>query len=142
VLPSADVLELCERVLAGFLAGLAAGPIGENPDRPGLWLAQIRNVRGSVDATKGAQTVIASRLLDILICPENHTRLKLADEGLIERLNAAIRAGELRNRSGDPVTSALNGGLVREDGRILYPIIDDIPIMLVDEAIPLDPPAV
>jgi uncharacterized protein YbaR (Trm112 family) len=32
----------------------------------------------------------------------------------------------------------LDGGLVRDDGRILYPVRDDIPVMLLDEAIDLD----
>jgi uncharacterized protein YbaR (Trm112 family) len=31
----------------------------------------------------------------------------------------------------------LAGGLVREDRQWLYPIVDDIPVMLVDEAISL-----
>ena len=31
-----------------------------------------------------------------------------------------------------------DSGLVREDRTILYPVRDDIPIMLVDESIPLD----
>ncbi len=29
-------------------------------------------------------------------------------------------------------------GLVREDGKVLYPVRDDIPVMLLDEAIRLD----
>jgi uncharacterized protein YbaR (Trm112 family) len=39
------------------------------------------------------------------------------------------------------VTEPVDGGLVRSDGRFLYPIRDDIPIMLVEEAIPLPLPA-
>ncbi len=31
----------------------------------------------------------------------------------------------------------IDGGLVREDGKCLYPIRGNIPIMLIDEAIPL-----
>jgi uncharacterized protein YbaR (Trm112 family) len=31
----------------------------------------------------------------------------------------------------------MNGGLIREDGKYLYPIRKDIPIMLIDEALPL-----
>ena len=34
---------------------------------------------------------------------------------------------------------AVAEGLVREDGDWLYPVRDDIPIMLIDEAIPLSP---
>ena len=82
--------------------------------------------------------MIDEQLLDILVCPENKTRLRLADEDLVAKLNRAITAGALRNRVGEPVETPLDGGLVREDSTLLYPIVDDIPVLLVDEAIPLD----
>ena len=69
---------------------------------------------------------------------ENHSRLKLADSQLLQRLNAAIARGELKNKAGQVVATALGGGLVRVDGMVVYPIIDEIPMMLVDQAIPLD----
>jgi len=53
------------------------------------------------------------------------------------QLNAAIQAGWLRNRAGQRVARAVEGGLIREAGDLLYPIVDKIPIMLHDEAIPL-----
>ncbi len=77
-------------------------------------------------------------LLDILACPETKQSLTLAEPALIERLNEQIRQGTLTNRGGSPVTEAIDAGLVREDGRYLYPIRDEIPIMLIDEAIPLE----
>ena len=76
-------------------------------------------------------------LLDSLLCPANRTRLKLADAPLVERLNADQRAGRLRNVVGQVVERPFEGGLVREDGNILYAIRDGIPILLVDEGIPL-----
>lgn len=76
-------------------------------------------------------------LLDILVCPETKQPVRLADAALLERVNAAVAAGGLANRGGDPVTQPVTGGLVREDGALLYPIRDEIPIMLIDEAIPL-----
>jgi len=82
--------------------------------------------------------VISKELLDILVCPEDHTRLCLADERLIAHLNQAIEEGTLTNRGGEKIGSPLDGGLVREDGRVLYPIVDEIPVMLLDEAIELD----
>ena len=54
---------------------------------------------------------------------------------LIARLNEAIAAGELRNQGGQPVDNPLDGGLIREDSTLLYPIVDGIPVLLVDEAI-------
>ena len=81
---------------------------------------------------------ISKELLDILACPETKQPLKLADARLLESLNERIRQSRLCNRGGATVTEAIDGGLVRDDGRYLYPIRDDIPIMLIDEAIPLD----
>jgi uncharacterized protein YbaR (Trm112 family) len=80
---------------------------------------------------------ISQQLLDILACPETKEPLSLADETLIAKLNAAIQAGTLKNRAGKPVTDKIDGGLVRQDRQYLYPIREDIPIMLIDEGIPL-----
>ncbi len=74
----------------------------------------------------------------ILRCPDDHSTLAAADGGLIARLNAAVRAGQLRNQAGLRVDYAIEGGLVRAAGDLLYPIVDAIPVMLHDEAIPLD----
>jgi uncharacterized protein YbaR (Trm112 family) len=81
--------------------------------------------------------VIDPELLEILACPENKTPVRLADPGEVDALNARIRAGGVMNRSGEPVEE-IDGGLIREDGQFLYAIRDDIPIMLIDEAIPLE----
>ena len=81
---------------------------------------------------------INQELLDILACPETKQPLRLADETLLQTLNERIRQGRLTNRAGASVTEAIGGGLIREDGRYLYPIRDDIPIMLIDEAVPLE----
>jgi uncharacterized protein YbaR (Trm112 family) len=82
--------------------------------------------------------MISKELLDILVCPESRTPLALAEGTVVERLNQAIQAGQLRSRCGQKVERRLDGGLVRQDGTLLYPIIDGIPVMLMDEAIPLD----
>lgn len=81
--------------------------------------------------------MIEQSLLDILVCPETKQPLRVADEQLLSELNASIEAGSLENRSGEVVTSPLSEALVREDGGALYPVRDDIPIMLIDESIPL-----
>lgn len=81
--------------------------------------------------------MVAKELLDILACPETKQSLKVADDALIARFNEAIEAGTLEKRSGEKVDSKLDGGLVREDGTVLYPILDDIPILLIEEAIPI-----
>jgi uncharacterized protein YbaR (Trm112 family) len=77
-------------------------------------------------------------LFDILRCPENHSSLAQADKALVAELNARIRAGSLRNQAGREVREVIDGGLVRADGDLLYPIVEQIPVLLRDEAIPLD----
>lgn len=81
--------------------------------------------------------MISPSLLEILCCPETHQRVRTADTEMIARLNQQISAGTLKNRAEKPVTAAFDGGLVREDGKFLYPIRNGIPVMLVAEAIPL-----
>ena len=81
--------------------------------------------------------MLDAELLKILCCPETHEALTLADAPLIERVNRQIAAGQLRNRAGQPVTEKLDGGLIRADRRFLYPIRQDIPVLLIDEAIPI-----
>jgi len=57
---------------------------------------------------------------------------------LIEQLNQSIEKREIYNRINQLVEKTLDGGLIREDGKYLYPIIEEIPILLIDEAIPID----
>lgn len=82
--------------------------------------------------------MIDPELLKILVCPDTKAPVALADDALVAKVNAAIQAGTVKNKGGEPVEDAIDGGLVREDGAVMYPIREDIPIMLIDEAIPLD----
>lgn len=77
-------------------------------------------------------------LLAILACPETKDPVQLADDALVARVNAAIEAGSLKTRDGSAVERPLDGGLLRQDGKVLYPVRGGIPIMLVDEAILVD----
>lgn len=81
--------------------------------------------------------MVDPQLLEILACPEDKTALRLADQATLEALNQRIRDGAVKNRGGEAVTLEVTEGLVRADGRYLYPVRDDIPIMLIEEAIPL-----
>lgn len=82
--------------------------------------------------------MIDQKLLEILVCPENKTPVRPADEALVNNINAAIKEGKLKNRAGEVVNDMIDEGLVREDNAYLYIIRDNIPVMLIDEAIPLD----
>ena len=82
--------------------------------------------------------MIDENLLEILVCPETRLPLTVANRPVLDRLNQAIGAGQIENRGGRPVTKPLRGALIREDNRLVYPVIDGIPMLLSDEAILLD----
>ena len=74
-------------------------------------------------------------LLAILCCPETKQEVSLLEDQSLERLNTAIEKGELHNKAGQTVKEKLDGGLIRTDQKIVYPIRDQIPIMLIEEGI-------
>ena len=76
-------------------------------------------------------------LLSILRCPETRQPLAPAPAELLASLNERIRRGDVRNHSGGAVTERCEAGLLREDGKALYPVRGGQPILLVAEAIPL-----
>lgn len=78
---------------------------------------------------------ISHELLEILVCPETKQPVAQAPETVIQTLNAEIEAGRLRNRGGTPLVKPIAEGLLREDGAILYPVDDSIPVMLIEESI-------
>jgi len=82
--------------------------------------------------------MISKDLLDILCCPETKENVSPAGQELVDRINAKITAGGVKNRGGQAVTEKIDGGLIREDRRYLYPIREEIFILLIDEALPMD----
>jgi uncharacterized protein YbaR (Trm112 family) len=75
--------------------------------------------------------------IQLLRCPEDRTQLSEAPQELVEEINQAIRDGRLTTARGKPVERLIEGGLVRAAGDILYPIVEQIPVLLQDEAISL-----
>ena len=75
------------------------------------------------------------RLLDILCCPATKQPLRLLTRAELDALNRAIAGGSARTAGAAPVTAALAAGLITADGKRVYRIDDDVPVMLVDEAI-------
>jgi uncharacterized protein YbaR (Trm112 family) len=78
---------------------------------------------------------VSPELLEILVCPETKQPVAEAPADLIARLNEQVRDKSLRNRAGEAVSDELEEGLLREDGKILYPVDDGIPVMLIEESI-------
>jgi uncharacterized protein YbaR (Trm112 family) len=77
-------------------------------------------------------------MLDYLVCPETHQKLALADAALLAKLQARQQAGTLTNRAGAAIGEPLQQALVREDRQYAYAVCDGFPIMLMDEAVPLE----
>ncbi len=77
------------------------------------------------------------KLLEFICCPETHQSLKPAGAELVADLNQRIEAGSLVDRVDDKVSQKIDGGMLREDGKILYPVRQDIPTLLIERGIPL-----
>lgn len=78
------------------------------------------------------------RLLSILRCPISHKGLLVLKKDKLERLNAAIDAGDLVNHEGERLAEPLADALVTDDGKRAYPVVDDIPVLLEGEAISME----
>ncbi|MGD8808212.1 MAG: Trm112 family protein [Gammaproteobacteria bacterium] len=76
-------------------------------------------------------------VLDILCCPLTHVPLELLRADRLARLNECIAAGIVKNESKQLVTDPLSAALVTRDGKLAYPIRDDIPVLLIDQGIAL-----
>ncbi len=87
------------------------------------------------DTTSHDKGTIAHDLLAILCCPETKQDIRLLEPEVVEQLNLRIEKGELKTKGGQPVTEKIDGGLLRNDGTVVYPIRDQIPIMLIEEGI-------
>lgn len=78
------------------------------------------------------------KLLAILCCPVTHKGLSLAKRDLLESVNGAIDEGKLSNRDGSVLEEPLSEALVTDDGKLLYPVDDGIPVLLEGESVALD----
>jgi uncharacterized protein YbaR (Trm112 family) len=81
---------------------------------------------------------VDKKLLTILCCPVSHKGLKLAKNDLLKKVNTAIGAASLINREGVTISEAISEALVTDDGKLLYPINDGIPVLLEGESIALE----
>ena len=78
------------------------------------------------------------RLLTILRCPVTHKGLSLARRDTLERVNEAIEKGSLVNRDGTALRAGLKEALVTDDGKLLYPVNDGIPVLLEGQSVALE----
>jgi len=73
------------------------------------------------------------KLLEILVCPVDKTPLEIIELPLAVRESLVERYRE-QFKDEEPVVEI---GLVSPAGRV-YPVVSDIPVMLVDEALTLE----
>ena len=79
--------------------------------------------------------MIDRRLLDILCDPVTKSPLRLLSTAELEAFNRAIASGDVKTDGGTALGAAATAGLITRDGRTIYRIEDDIPVMLADEAV-------
>lgn len=75
------------------------------------------------------------QLLEILCCPVHKTPLRMLGRSELASLNRAIEANAVDTVAGSRVSDALQQGLISVDGKAIYRIEDDIPVLLAEEAI-------
>jgi len=78
---------------------------------------------------------VNGKLLEILCCPVSKTPLTILGRQKLDILNAAIESGEALFVGGEKVLESLQEGLITEDGKVIYPVQDDIPILLEEKGI-------
>jgi len=77
------------------------------------------------------------QLLDILCCPVTRSPLGRLPKDRLDRLTLAIERGAIKDRGDRTLTEPLAAALVTRDGKLAYPIIDGIPVLLEDRGIAL-----
>ena len=75
--------------------------------------------------------------LSLLRCPRTGGELRLAGAAELTGYNDGVGEGRLSNAAGRKLTQAMEGALVSECGRWLYPVHEGIPVLLVEEAVAL-----
>lgn len=76
-------------------------------------------------------------LLAILRCPESLQAVRLAEHPLVLHLSELAQKGSLKNLKGEKVPANFEAILIRQDEKRGYLVRDGIPVMLIDEAVPL-----
>ncbi len=76
-------------------------------------------------------------LLDIICCPVTRLPMAAMSTGALAKLNGLIQEQKIRNRDDDVLTEELQEALVTDDGKIAYPVVDGIPVLLEERGISL-----
>ena len=77
-------------------------------------------------------------LVEILVCPDTKLNVDLVPAETVDKINLAIKENIVLNVDGQSIKELLLDGLLRDDDKIIYPVRDSIPVMLIGEGIPMD----
>lgn len=78
------------------------------------------------------------RMLSFLRCPVSHKGLAQAGRDSLSAVNTAIDAGGLTTRDGRVLAEHLTEALITDDGKVLYPVAEGIPVLLEGESIDME----
>ena len=78
---------------------------------------------------------VDGKLLEILCCPVSKTPLTILGQQKLDKLNTSIGSGDALFVDGEKVTDPLQEALITEDGTVIYPVQDNIPILLEEKGI-------
>lgn len=80
---------------------------------------------------------IDETMLPLLRCPASYQKLRLATADELARVNDSIAQKRLTTVGGDQVQERLEAALIRDDASVLYPVVDGIARLIVDDGINL-----
>ncbi len=78
---------------------------------------------------------IDGKLLEILCCPVSKVPLARLSASRLKKLNDAIATGGLQYVGGETVEQPLSEALVTENDKVVYPVVDGIPVLLEERGI-------
>ena len=83
------------------------------------------------------KSMLESKLIDMLRCPIDGSRLHLLTDDEVLRINSALESGNLRDRLDQRISCPLDAGLLNRQANRAYPVRGGIPSLVSDEAVEL-----
>ena len=74
-------------------------------------------------------------IIDILVCPATHQSLRMASKSEMAKIQKRYQESGLTRADRQPVEEMPDSLLIREDEKVAYLVIDQIPNLMVNEGI-------